>query len=290
MQERILVTGATGTVGTALVKKLSNLEVDVRAGVHSLIKGENLKYPNVELCELEYHKPESLWAAFTGVDRVFLITPFVPDQVEMGKVLIEAAKAAGVKHVVRLSAAGADSPNAIQMGRWHREIEEHLINSGLNYTILRPSTFMQNFVNYTGDSIRRGNSIFMPLGEGKVSYVDVRDIAEVAAVVLTTDRYFNQVLDITGPEAISVQEVAQAIASAVDRPIQYVDVPEEGARQSMLQAHMPEWMVNAMMELNAISKAGYAGHVSDTTRQVTGHQPHTIQQFAHQYAECFLPE
>jgi uncharacterized protein YbjT (DUF2867 family) len=290
MQERILVTGATGTVGTALVKRLSNLNVKVRAGVHSLIKGENLKYPNVELCEIEYHKPESLRAAFTGVDRVFLITPFSLDQVEMGKVLIDAAKDAGVKHIVRLSAAGADSENAIQLGRWHREIENYLENSGLNYTILRPSTFMQNFVNYAGDSIRRGNSIFMPLGEGKVSYIDVRDIADVAAVVLTTDQYFNQALEITGPGAVSVQEVAQAIATAVDRPIQYVDVPEEGARQSMLEMHMPEWMVNAMMELNAISKAGYAGHVSDTIQRVTGRQPHTIQEFAHQYAECFLPE
>src|SRR5688572_549197 len=192
MEETILITGATGTVGNQVVKKLSNLDVKVRAGVHSLIKGENLKFPNVEVCELKFHKPESLKAVFTGVDRVFMITPMTEDQVEIGKSLIDAAKAAGVKHVVKLSAAGAELEHTIQLGRWHREVEKYLEESGLNYTILRPASFMQNFVDYYGNSIRKENKIYLPLGNGKVSFIDARDIADVAACVLTSDKYYNQ--------------------------------------------------------------------------------------------------
>lgn len=290
MQETILITGATGTVGNHLVKRLSNLDVKVRAGVHSLIKGENLKFPNVELCEIEYRRPESLRAAFTGIDRVFMITPFAPDQVEMARVLIDAARDFGVKHVVRLSAAGADAENPIQLGRWHREIDDYLKNSGLNYTILRPTSFMQNFVNFSGHTIRGERTIYLPLGEGKVSYIDVRDIADVADCVLTSDQYFNQELEITGPEPASVQDVAMAISEATGQPVSYVDVSEEAAYQSMLQAQMPDWMANAMMELHRIGKAGHAGNVTNTVEQVTGHKPHTIRDFAHQYADCFQPE
>jgi uncharacterized protein YbjT (DUF2867 family) len=289
MHETILITGATGTVGTQLVKTLSNLNVKVRAGVHSLIKGEKLKLPHVELCEIEYHKPGSLTAAFTGVDRVFMITPFTPQLVKDGKIIIDAAKAAGVNHLVCLSASGADADPGIQLGRWHREVEKYLQDSGLNYTILRPTSFMQNFVNYFSDSIKDENVIYLPLGDGKVSFVDVRDIAEIACHVLTTDKYFGQALEITGPEAISCQDIAQAISGATGRDVTYVDVPEDGARQAMKDAHTPDWMIDALMELHGLCKAGYAGNITETTQDVTGHKGHTIQEFAHQYSECFLP-
>jgi uncharacterized protein YbjT (DUF2867 family) len=290
MHETILITGATGTVGTQLLKTLSNLEVKVRAGVHSIIKGEKLKLPHVELCEIEFQKPESLKAAMTGVDRVFMITPFTEDQVELGKVTIDAAKAAGVKHFVKLSALGAGAEPGIQLGRWHREMEKYLEASGLTYTIIRPATFMQNFANYTGDSIINEDTIYLPLGAGKVSYIDVRDIATIACHVLTSDKFFNQTIEITGPEAISCQEVAKAISDATGKDVKYVDVPEEAARKAMLDMHMPEKLVDAMMELHAVCKAGHASNVSDTSEKILNHKGHNIQEFAKQYSECFLPE
>ncbi|MBK0404543.1 SDR family oxidoreductase [Adhaeribacter sp. BT258] len=286
MQETILITGATGTVGNQVVNKLSNLNVKVRAGVHSIIKGENLKYPNVELCEIEFRKPESLKAAFTGVDRVFMITPMTDDQVEIGKLLIDAAKAAGVKHVVKLSAAGAEAENGIQLGRWHREVERYLEESGLNYTILRPASFMQNFVNFYGDSIRKANKIYLPLGHGKVSFIDARDIANVAGRVLTSDNFRNEALYITGPEALTGEEIAQSISEATGRQIEFVDVPEDAARQEMQQMNMPEWMVNALMELHQVCKAGQAATVTDTTEKVTGHKGYTFRDFCQHYADC----
>jgi len=287
MQETILITGATGTVGSQVVKKLSNLNVKVRAGVHSIIKGENLKFPNVELCEIEFYNPDSLKAAFTGVDRVFMITPFSEDQVQIGKLLIDAAKAAEVKHLVKLSAAGAHTANGIQLGRWHHEVEKYLVESGLTYTILRPASFMQNFVNFYGQTIRQENKICLPIGNAKVNFVDARDIADVADYVLTSDKYFNQALYISGPEALDGEEIARCISEATGRQITFEDIPEDAARLDMQQNSMPEWLVNAMMELHQLCKAGHAATVADTTEKITGHKGHTFRDFSEQYADCF---
>jgi uncharacterized protein YbjT (DUF2867 family) len=230
-----------------------------------------------------------LEAAFTGVTKAFLITPFTEDQVSMAKTMIDYAVKTGVQHVVRLSASGADAEPGIQLGRWHREAEEYLIHSGIPYTILRPSGFMQNFVNYAADGIRNDNKIYMPVGSGKVSYIDARDIAAVAKVVLTQPGHENKIYELTGPEAVSVNDVAHAITQATNRVIAYIDVPEEAASAAMAQQHMPPWMVNAMMELNGIYKAGYGAQVSDTVEKLTGQPARTISDFAQDYASSFQP-
>lgn len=288
MKETILVTGATGNVGSEVVKDLSSQDIRVRAGVHSKIKGDRFKaFENVEIVEMDFRKPESLQVALTGVTRLFLVTPFTEDQVTLAKSAIDMAKQTGVKQVVRLSAKGADAEPGIQLGRWHREIDDYLIHSGLAYAILRPGSFMQNFVNYYAYSIKNENSFYMPLGHGKVSYIDVRDIAAVAKTILTSQIVGNTILDLTGPEAISGQEAAQALSLATDRVITYIDVPEDAAHSAMLQQHMPPWMVTALMELNALSKAGFTADVTNTVEQVSGRTPHTFTDFSYDYAECF---
>jgi len=290
MNETILITGATGTVGSETVKALAGDDVKVRAGVHSLIKGDRFRgLPNVEMVHLDFNNEDSLRAAFTGVSRVFLVTPFTEDQVAIGKILIDHARAAGVKQVVRLSASGADAEPGIQLGRWHREIEKYLEASGLPFTILRPASFMQNFSRYNAATIRNEDKIYMPLGQGKVAYIDVRDIAEVARVVLTQPNYENQIYELTGPEAITVNDVAHAITQATNRLIVYVDVPEEVAANSMTQLHSPAWMVSAMLELYGISKAGYAGNVTDTVGEITGQQARSIYDFSDDCGAAFQP-
>ncbi|TGE22523.1 SDR family oxidoreductase [Hymenobacter aquaticus] len=284
-----MVTGATGNVGTELISALANRGLTVRAGVHSLIKGDRLRnlHPELQLVELDYSKPQTLHVALTGVDRLALITPFSEDQVEIGKRVIDAAKQAGVQHIVRLSAAGADAEPGIQLGRWHREVEQHLEQSGIAYTILRPGSFMQNFVNYNAESICHEGKLYMPLGEGKVSYVDARDIAATAAHILSTPgtEHYGKAYELTGPQALSLHEVAAAIGQATGQPVTYVDVPEEAARQSMAQA--PAWMRDAMLELYSLSKAGYTASVTNTVEAITGCAPHTIQQFAHDNCNRF---
>ncbi len=288
--ETVLITGATGTVGSEVVKDLAATDVKVRAGVHSIIKGDRFRiFPEVELVEIDFSRPETLKAAFTGVTKVFLVTPFTADQVAMGKQFIDEAKAVGVQHIVRLSASGADAEPGIQLGRWHRAVEIYLENSGVPYTLLRPTSFMQNFVNYQGHSIQHESKIYLPQGEGQVSYIDARDIASVARVVLTESGHAGKAYDLTGPAALSVTEIAKILSEVAGRPITYVDVPEEAARESMSNAHMPTWMVDAMMELNGINKAGYGATITSNVESITGQPAHTFTEFAQDYAACFVP-
>jgi len=277
-------------VGSETVKALAGDDVRVRAGVHSLIKGDRFRdLPNVEMVHLDFYDANSLKAAFTGVTRVFLITPFTEDQVKIGKLLIDYAKEAGVKQIVRLSAIGADAEPGIQLGRWHREVEKYLEESGLPFVILRPSSFMQNFVHYNAASVRNEDKIYMPLGQGKVGYIDVRDIAEVARIVLTSPDHLNKIYELTGAAAITVNDVAHAITQATNRLIVYVDVPEEVAAAAMTQNHMPDWMVAAMMELHGIAKAGYAGNVTDTVEKITGLPARSINDFTEDCCAAFQP-
>lgn len=287
MQETILVTGATGTVGREAIKQLALLDVKVRAGVHSIIKGENLKrLPGVEVVEMEFERPDSLKAAFTHADRLFLITPFTLDQVQQAKTLVDEAKAAGVKHIVRLSVLGADAEPGIQLSRWHREVEEYIEQSSIAYTHVRPAGFMQNFLMFA-ESISQDGKVYLPTGGGKVSYMDARDVAAVAVEALTGTGHEGEVYEITGPEAISHADAADMLSEATGKQIDYVDVPEEAAREALLSKQIPEQLVDAMLELYSLYKADGASDVNNTVRQLIGREPHSFRQFANDYKSCF---
>lgn len=283
-----MVTGATGTVGHEIVNQLSMQDVIVRAGVHSVIKGENLRrLPGVEIVEIDFNDPDSLHAAFTNIDKLVLITPHSENQLEMTRNLVEEAKKKGVKHIVRLSALGAGAEPGIQLGRWHREMERYVEESGIPYTILRPAGFMQNLVNYSAESIKREGKFYMPVGEGKVSYIDTRDIAAVVEEVLLSDEHHGKVYELTGPEALSHQEMAALLGEVTGKQIDFVDVPEEVVRQAMLKHHTPVRIADAILELYAAYKAGKSAAVTDTVQEVTGRSPHNFRQFASDYQECF---
>ena len=286
----ILVTGATGTVGTATIKALEEANAHIRAGVHSIIKGERLKHPQVELVEIDFNRPETIEAAMTGIEKLFLITPFTENQVEMGKCLVQQAEKCGVKHIVRLAAMGAGAEPGIALGRWHRQVEREIEATGIPYTHLRPNSFMQNFAMYYGSNIRNDDTIFLPLGDGKVSYIDVRDIADVAKKVLTTDQFYNQTITLTGPQALSAEEVAHQIAHVAGRQIHYQEISEEEAREAMLSSHISAGLVEAMLELHSVCKAGHSAVVTDAIEKITGRKARSFHQFAHDYAEWFKKE
>lgn len=289
MSDIILVTAATGTVGKETVKALSAQGVRVRAAVHSLIKGENLKrLPGVELVEIDFNRPETLRLAFTGVDKALLITPFVENQVAVGQELINAAQAAAVQHVVRLSASGAEAEPGIRLGREHREVEQSLQSAEINHTILRPTQFMQNFVNQHSATIKEQNAFYISLGQGRISYIDARDIADAAAeILLNPAPHHGRVYTLTGPEALSGEEVAAILSLVVGREISYVDVPAEAARQAMEAHQLPAWMVGSLLELQDISKAGYASGITEDLPQILGRQPYSFHDFAVAYKTCF---
>ncbi|PTX19621.1 uncharacterized protein YbjT (DUF2867 family) [Pontibacter mucosus] len=291
MHTTILVTGATGTVGREVVKQLSMLDGDirVRAGVHSIIKGENLKrLPGVEIVEMDFEDPDSLHAAFTHVDKVFLLTPFALDQVQMAKTLVDEAKKAGVKHIVKLSVIGADAKPGLQLGQWHREVEQYLEDSGISYTFLRPITFMQNYVNYNAESIKEEGRFYGATGDGKMSLVDARDIAAVAVEALTGEGHEGKAYDITGPEALSNYEVAQLLSEVTGKQVDYIDLTEAAIKQGMTGTGMPDAMANAMVELYTLQKEGKLTQTTDTVEKIVGRKPHTMRQFLQDHRDCFV--
>jgi uncharacterized protein YbjT (DUF2867 family) len=289
MSDTILVTGATGTVSSEVVKALAGRGLTVRAGVRSVSKVAELQGlgPDVQPIELDYTRPETVQAAFAGVHWVFLLTPFTGNQVEVGKQLVDAARQAGVQQVVLLSGSGADSQPGTQINHWHRAVEVYLQQSGLPFTVLRPSGFMQNFLTYNGDSIRQENKFDLAIGDGQVNYIDVRDIAAVVATVLTAPvaAHQGQIYTLTGPAAVSSEEVAAALSETTGRAISYVAVPEEAAAQAMAQA--PDWMRNGLLELYRLYRNGGANWVTSTVQEITQRPPHSIGQFAHDYRQQF---
>jgi uncharacterized protein YbjT (DUF2867 family) len=256
--------------------------VTVRAAVRSAEKGGALRRGNVTPVDFDYEKPESVRAALEGAAAVFLCTPFDLRSVEFGKALVDAARAAGVKHVVKLSAFGSELEPGIQLGRWHREVEKHIEASGLAYTFLRPNNFMENFLNYYPPA--PDGNIYLPWGDGACSFISAVDIGRVAAAALTEPGHANKAYTLTGPAALTIGDAARAIAEVTGRAVHYVDVPEAAAKKAMLDLGMPAWMVDGMMELHAIDKAGYAAVVNDTVQAVTGHAPLAFPAFARKHA------
>jgi len=282
----ILVTGATGTIGSQVVSALKGRSgVTVRVAVRDAAKAKALEGGNVMPVDFEYTKPELIQKAVQGVEKLFLVTPFSQDQVDLGARLIDFAKAAGVKHVVKLSAFGADFEPGIQLGRWHRIIERYIIGSGLTYTFLRPNNFMENFINFYGPG--KDGTIYLPWAQGACSFIAGGDVAAVGAAALTSSGHENKAYELTGPQAFTIGQAAATLGEVTGRKVNYVDVPEAAAQKAMLDMGMPAWMVDAMMELHGIDKAGYAAHVTDTVQKVTGRAPVSFAQFARQNAAAW---
>jgi uncharacterized protein YbjT (DUF2867 family) len=278
MAKTILVTGATGTVGSDVLRGLSR--VQVRAAVRDKEKSAALAGPNVELVWFDYTKPETLGTASRGADAVFMVPPFSPDGVAESLEFLEAAREAGVKHVVKLSVIRSLGDTTV--GKWHAAIDEALKKSGMAWTILLPGGFMQNFVN--GSAPRPDGNMYLPVGNAKVAYVDTRDIAAIAVKALTEPGHEGKEYTLTGPEDLSYTEMAAIMTEASGRQIRYVDVPPEAARQGMLAAHMPEWMVDIILEINAWAKASKGGEITTTVKDVLGRPAHTFREFARDYA------
>ncbi len=286
--EKILVTGATGNVGGAVIANLTALGADVRALVRDESKAQGLRDAGVEVVMGDLDKPETLEAAFSGADRVFLATPAGPNQVALARNGIAAAYRAGSPHLVRLSAGAlntvADSPARVT--RQHAEIDAELEASGLAYTILRPHFFMQNTLMAAG-SVESDGAVYMPMKEGKLGMIDVRDVADVAAKVLTEAGHEGKTYGLTGPASISVSDVAAGLSGALGKEVKYVDVPLEAAREAMVGMGLPEWMADAVNDYNKAFSEGLGDFTTNDVEAITGHPARSYETFARDFAQAF---
>lgn len=287
MNSTILVIGATGNIGKELTKLLAKNGQKVRVTIRPTSQIEELLALGVEMVQADFLDILSMKKAMNGIEKVFFATPFAPNMVELSRTIIQAAKEAGVKHLVKISGAGADL-EAITVAKWHRTVEKEMEQSGIAYTFLRPNSFMQNIVNFSAHTIRDHGAFYLPVGEGKIALVDARDVAKVAYHVLTEEGHENKAYYISGPEAISFYEIAEILSSVTGKSVKYVDVPAEGARQSMVDAGMPIELVDALLELYHINKLGYTAEVSNTVEVITGQEATSFESFAHDYKEVFI--
>ena len=297
MVDTILVTGATGTVGSEVIKQLISSphtsNFNIRAAVRSLGEeeesGKKVAAEKVKPVQIDYNKPYTIEEAFKDVDRLFLVTPFQSNMVELSSNLVRVAKKTGVvKHIVKLSVMGADADPGITGGRLHRQAENIIEESGISYSFLRPNFFMQNFINFFSQTIKEQGAFYLPAGDGKVSFVDVRDIASAAVqALLNESKHGQNAYNITGPDAISYAQAAEILSNEIGRKIKYVDISEDQAREGMKAMGMDEWFINSMMDLFSITRAGYASEISSAIEQVTGKKPITFSKFAKDYSSAF---
>ena len=275
MKNRILVTGASGNIGSYIVKELETSKVDVMVSVSSKEK-EDVANNKVFV---DFNDKASLVRAFNNIDTLFLLFPMIEPMIDFAKNAVLAAQEAGVKHIVRSSGAGANSALDFKMPKVQGTIDDLIKNSGIHYTLTMPASFMQNFINFFANDIKNG-TLYMPTGQGKLGWVDVRDIAAVNARILQNpELYMNKELMITGPENLSYQDTVTILSEVLGKEINYVDVPEEAAINAMKSVGMQEFIIEMTSSLNQIIKAGYAEGITDTVEKVTGKKPVAFKQF-----------
>ncbi|MBF5045784.1 SDR family oxidoreductase [Aggregicoccus sp. 17bor-14] len=279
----ILVTGATGTIGGEVARQLIAAGVRPRLLVRDPKKAREFE-GKAERVQGDLAKPESLDAAFKGVEKLFLVSAGV-DGRTLEKNAAAAAKRAGVKHIVKLSVIGADQPELV-FSKWHAEMERAVRDSGAAWTFLRPGNFMSNALFWV-QSIKDQGAIYEPTGQGRYASIDPADIGAVAVKALTQKGHEGQAYTMTGPESLSVGQVAEKLSRALGKPVKHVDVPPEAAREAMLKAGMPAPYVEALLDLSAFLKAGKADVVLPTVEQLLGRKAGTFDDWAKRNAAAF---
>ncbi|MCA6229375.1 MAG: SDR family oxidoreductase [Phenylobacterium sp.] len=283
MTNRILVTGAAGNIGAEIVKRLQARKADFAVMTHA----SGGAPAGAGETQGDFLDPASLRRAFEGVDTLFLLFPLVPEMPRMAANAVAAAKAAGVRHIVRSSGAGADAASPVAIAKVHGEIDALIRNSGIPFTLLLPTSFMQNLVNFYGAAIRDG-ALYAPRGDGATAVIDVRDIADVAVEVLTHPAaHAGQSYTLTGPENLTDAQMVSAIARQIGRDVRYVDVPEAAAVDSLTRMGSPPQVIEWLMSLNHVIKQGWAAGVSPVVETITGRPPRNLADFVRENAAAW---
>lgn len=279
----ILITGASGNVGKEVLQQIVQTGARVRAAFQSASKAVGVPSA-AEIATVDLNRPETLEAALKGVDRVFLVGPPTAQLPELERKATDVFQRSNIKQLVKLSAMGGRQ--AI-FPRLHAESEDYIQSSGVPYTFLRPNGFMQNMVTYNAMPINTQNAFYGSEGDGRVSQVDIRDVAAVAVKTLTEDGHQGKAYTLTGPEALTNAEIAQILSQALGREIRFVNLPPEQLKPALLGAGMPEWSVDAVLDLQRLYREGKAATVTDGVERVLGRKPIGFAQFARDYKLAF---
>ena len=277
----VLVIGGTGKTGRALVRLLAERGVPVRAAS----RHPGADTDGVRPVEFDWARPETYGAALEGAGGVYLIPPAgaVDPSAEVAPFL-EAAVGAGVRRIVQLSAMGVEASEEIGL----RKVERAVMGSGLEWTILRPNWFMQNFSEsfFLPPILERGE-LLAPAGDAAVSFIDSRDIAAVAAAALTEEGHASAEYTLTGGHALTFGEVADAIGETAGREVRYLDVTPEEMRRVIVETGIPEDYVGMLLDLFEGIRAGWVAPVSDAVERVLGRSPISFAEYARDHADAW---
>lgn len=281
MSSQVLVLTATGTVGRHVVSSLVAAGAKVRAATRD--PGAAKLPAGVDAVSFSYDDRSTWPAAFAGIDAVFLAYPaFRTDEVELGRALVDAAREAGVRRIVKLSAIGVEGDPS----NGHRQVELYIEASGLDFVHIRPNFFFENFIEFYGETIRTDGAIYLPAGSGKSSFVAAKDIGEVAALALL-GQATGQGLTVTGAEALDHHEVAAALSAALGRPVRYVDVSPQAHVEGMQAWGAPPLAVATMSALYGFVRQGWCAGLSPVVEQLSGRSPQRFADWAVEHAAAW---
>ncbi len=288
MNRRILVTGATSTVGRLLVRVLRERKANFIAGVTNTSQVIKMKEQGIRAVQINLADRKTLFEAMKGTAVVFVTVPHVEFMLDWARNLLSAALESGVQYLVRSSILGADVHSTYQLMKVHGLIDKSIKESGMRYTIIHPNTFMQGFATYHSGSIRDDGEFRLPQGYGRTSYVDARDMASVAAHILVEpEKHKYNEYDVTGDAALTNNEVADVLSAVTAKRIRYVPIDDSSAVERMKKIGMSEWMIETMMSLHRYIKDGRSATIAKTVKEITGTYPVTMEEFAKEFAHIW---
>ncbi|MDR6569415.1 SDR family oxidoreductase [Chitinophaga ginsengisegetis] len=287
-QANILITGATGHIGTTLAKHLSAQGVPFRAMVRTTDHLANTiaALPGAEIVTGDFNDANSLALALKGIERAFLLTNSSEEAGKLQSNFVTAAVKSGLPHIVKLSQLHAAAQSPVRFLRYHAAVEEEIRLSGMAYTFLRPNLFMQGLLGFR-ETIATQNKFFATAGNASISVVDTRDIAAVAAAALTTSGHEGKTYDITGPQPLTHAALAESLSHALGRTIRYINVTDAELLPALLHAGFPTWQAEGLIEDYAHYARGEAAAVSTAVMDVTGKPARDFAAFATEYAPLF---
>lgn len=283
----LLITGATGSVGTQLIKILANSEVSFRALVRNNDQASLMQnLPQAEVAIGDLSDADSLNRALQGIEKAFLLTNSSEQSEQLQLNFVNAAHKAGVKHIIKLSQLAANEASPVRFLRYHAVVENKIKELGIDYTFLRANLFMQGLIAFQ-HFIKYDGKFYGSLGNAAVSAVDVRDIAAVGAKALTEPGHENKTYNITGPESITHNKMAEILSNVLEKEITYINLSPEQMQGALAAAGFPAWQIGGLMEDYAHYARGEAAEVFSTVANITGRQATSFEQFARDYKEYF---
>lgn len=286
----ILVLGAGGNVGNHLCELLDETELEYRAAFRSPDKLEAALDQGVEAVEIDLARPQTVRAAMEDVSRVFLLTAASPQLAERERAAITAAVRANVELVVKVSVWDADTQD-YSFASWHAPSEQALAASGLPHHLLRPNGFMQSLAQGMEATVRDHGTWYTAGARQRNAYVDARDVAACAAALLAApppDTGARNTWAPTGPQALDAGEVAATLARVIGKPVRAVDLDPDRYREGLLAAGLPQYMVDALVDMAVHPAAANFGRVTGDVETLTGSAPRMLQDYFQEVREDFL--